>query len=265
MAVVETERHGQIFVVRLNRPERLNALGFEIRSLLADAWSEFRESSDLEVGVFTGAGRAFCAGGDVKRFAAVSSGGQKTVAFEDRVHDLRSRMEVSRLLHEMPKPTLAVIPGPAAGAGLSLALACDLRIAAKDAKLTTAFSKVGLSGDFGGSYFLTYLVGVAKARELYFTGRVLLGQEALELGIVNRVATADHLEQEANSYAAELAALPTLAVGYMKKNLNAALKGSLGDVLDCEAIHMIRTFETEDHKQAAQAFLEKRAPEFSGQ
>jgi 2-(1,2-epoxy-1,2-dihydrophenyl)acetyl-CoA isomerase len=145
-----------------------------------------------------------------------------------------------------------------------LALACDLRIAAEDAKLTTAFSRVGLSGDFGGSYFLSHLVGIAKARELYFTGRVLLGQEALELGIVNRVTTPEDLEREANSYAAELAALPTLAVGYMKKNLNAALKGSLSDVLDDEAIHMIRTFETDDHKNAAQAFLEKRAPVFSG-
>ncbi len=190
--------------------------------------------------------------------------GNLSATFEEKVHDLRSRMEISRLLHEMPKPTLAVIPGPAAGAGFSLALACDLRIAAEDAKLTTAFSRVGLSGDFGGSYFLTYLVGAAIARELYFTGRVLLGQEALELGIVNRVTTAEDLEQEANSYAAELAALPTLAVGYMKKNLNAALKGSLSDVLDGEAIHMIRTFETDDHKNAAQAFLEKRAPEFSG-
>ena len=254
-----------IATLTMNRPESRNALTPEMMAGLREALPRFAADPAVRVVVLTGAGRAFCAGGDVKRFAAVSSSGQKTVAFEDRVHDLRSRMEVSRLLHEMPKPTLAVIPGPAAGAGLSLALACDLRIAAKDAKLTTAFSKVGLSGDFGGSYFLTYLVGVAKARELYFTGRVLLGQDALELGIVNRVATADHLEQEAHSYAAELAALPTLAVGYMKKNLNAALKGSLGDVLDCEAIHMIRTFETEDHKQAAQAFLEKRAPEFSGQ
>ena len=107
-------------------------------------------------------------------------------------------------------------------------------------------------------------MGVAKARELYFTGRVLLGHEALELGIVNRVTTSDDLKQEANDYAVELAALPTLAVGYMKKNLNAALKGSLSDVLDGEAIHMIRTFETEDHKKATQAFLEKRAPEFVG-
>jgi 2-(1,2-epoxy-1,2-dihydrophenyl)acetyl-CoA isomerase len=253
-----------IATLTLNRPESRNALTPEMMAGLKEALPRLAADPAIRVVVLTGAGRAFCAGGDVKRFAAVSSGAQTTAAFEEKVHDLRSRMEVSRLLHEMPKPTLAVIPGPAAGAGFSLALACDLRIAVQDAKLTTAFSRVGLSGDFGGSYFLTYLVGAAKARELYFTGRVLLGLEALELGIVNRVTTAEDLVQEANNYAAELAALPTLAVGYMKKNLNVALKGSLSDVLDVEAIHMIRTFETEDHKKAAQAFLEKRAPEFSG-
>jgi 2-(1,2-epoxy-1,2-dihydrophenyl)acetyl-CoA isomerase len=253
-----------IATLTLNRPESRNALTPEMMAGLKEALPRLAADPAIRVVVLTGAGRAFCAGGDVKRFAAVSSGAQTTAAFEEKVHDLRSRMEVSRLLHEMPKPTLAVIPGPAAGAGFSLALACDLRIAVEDAKLTTAFSRVGLSGDFGGSYFLTYLVGAAKARELYFTGRVLLGLEALELGIVNRVTTAEDLVQEANNYAAELAALPTLAVGYMKKNLNVALKGSLSDVLDVEAIHMIRTFETEDHKKAAQAFLEKRAPEFSG-
>ena len=256
-------QNGGIATLTLNRPESRNALTSEMMVGLREALPRFAEDPTVRVVVLTGAGRAFCAGGDVKRFASVS-GGQPAATFEGKVHDLRSRMEISRILHEMPKPTLAVIPGPAAGAGLSLALACDLRIAAEDAKLTTAFSRVGLSGDFGGSYFLSHLVGIAKARELYFTGRVLLGLEALELGIVNRVTTSEDLEQEANSYAAELAALPTLAVGYMKKNLNAALKGSLSDVLDGEAIHMIRTFETDDHKNAAQAFLEKRAPEFSG-
>ena len=256
-------QNGGIATLTLNRPESRNALTSEMMVGLREALPRFAEDPTVRVVVLTGAGRAFCAGGDVKRFASVA-GGQPAATFEEKVHDLRSRMEISRLLHEMPKPTLAVIPGPAAGAGLSLALACDLRIAAEDAKLTTAFSRVGLSGDFGGSYFLSHLVGIAKARELYFTGRVLLGQEALELGIVNRVTTSEDLEQEANSYAAELAALPTLAVGYMKKNLNSALKGSLSDVLDGEAIHMIRTFETDDHKNAAQAFLEKRAPVFSG-
>jgi 2-(1,2-epoxy-1,2-dihydrophenyl)acetyl-CoA isomerase len=173
-------------------------------------------------------------------------------------------MELSRWLHEMPKPTLAVIPGPAAGAGLSLALACDLRIAADTAKLTTAFSKVGLSGDYGGSYFLPYLVGAAKARELYFTAEVISGQQAFEFGLVNKVAPVDLLESEAQAFATHLAGLPTVAVGYMKKNLNAAQHGSLSDVMDLEAMHMIRTFMTEDHKGAAQAFVEKRAPEFKG-
>ncbi|MDE0829392.1 MAG: enoyl-CoA hydratase-related protein, partial [Vicinamibacterales bacterium] len=183
---------------------------------------------------------------------------------EDRVHRLRSGMEMSRLLHEMPKPTLAVIPGPAAGAGFSLALACDLRIATDTAKLTTAFARIGLSGDYGGSYFLSHLVGAAKARELFFTGEVISGQQGFELGIVNRVTTADHLETEAAAFAAQLAALPTVAVGYMKKNLNAAQHGSLSDVMDLEAVHMIRTFMTDDHKGAAKAFVEKRAPTFAG-
>ena len=173
-------------------------------------------------------------------------------------------MEVSRWLHEMPKPTLAVIPGAAAGAGLSLALACDLRLAANDAKLTTAFSKVGLAGDFGGSYFLNHLVGAARAREMYFTAEVLRGDEAQRIGLVNRAVPAGELAAAARAWAIELAALPTIAVGYMKRNLNTGLRGSLSDVLDAEAIHMVRTFETDDHKGAAVAFVEKRAPRFNG-
>jgi 2-(1,2-epoxy-1,2-dihydrophenyl)acetyl-CoA isomerase len=173
-------------------------------------------------------------------------------------------MEVVRYLHEMAKPTLAVIPGPAAGAGLSIALACDMRIAADDAKMTTAFSKVGLSGDFGGSYFLNHLVGAAKARELYFTAKVLRADEAQQMGLVNRVVPYEQLEAAAREFAQELLALPTVAVGYMKRNLNIGLRGTLADVLDSEAVGMMRAFETEDHKGAAKAFVEKRAPQFTG-
>jgi 2-(1,2-epoxy-1,2-dihydrophenyl)acetyl-CoA isomerase len=187
-----------------------------------------------------------------------------TVSFDSKVTDLRIRMEAVRWLHEMPKPTLAVIPGPAAGAGLSLALACDLRISTHEAKLTTAFSKIGLSGDFGGSYFLNHLVGAAKAREMYFTGQVISGEEGARIGLVNRSVPAAELPAAAAAWAAELAALPTVALGYMKRNLNAGLRGSLSDVLDAEAVHMIRTFETDDHKGAAAAFVEKRAPSFNG-
>ncbi len=214
--------------------------------------------------VLTGTGRAFCSGGDVKGFARNAVGAAGAVSFDTKVTDLRLRMEVVRWLHEMPKPTLAVIPGPAAGAGLSLALACDMRICADDAKLTTAFSKIGLSGDFGGSYFLNHLVGAARAREMYFTGQVLRGDEAQRIGLVNRAVPAAELPAAAAAWAAELAALPTVAIGYMKRNLNTGLRGSLSDVLDAEAVHMMRTFETDDHKGAATAFVEKRAPQFSG-
>ena len=265
--LIETQQDG-IATLTLNRPEARNAMSPEMNSALAEALPRLAAERSVRVVVLTGAGGAFCAGGDVKRFASAASAsaasGREGFNFEDRVHALRSGMEMSRNLHEMPKPTLAVIPGPAAGAGLALALACDLRIAADTAKLTTAFARIGLSGDYGGSYFLSRLVGAAKARELYFTGDVITGQEAFDLGIVNRVAPVDRLDADASALAARLAGLPTVAVGYMKKNLNAAEHGSLSDVMDLEALHMIRSFMTDDHKGAAQAFVEKRAPTFTG-
>ena len=173
-------------------------------------------------------------------------------------------MEVSRQLHVMPKPTIAVIPGPAAGAGLSLALACDLRFCLDSAKLTTAFSKIGASGDYGGSYFLPKLVGAAKARELYFTADIISGKEAFDLGIVSKIAPASSFEQEADEYVNKMANLPTVALGYIKKNLNAAETASISEVFDLEAAHMMRTFMTDDHKQAVNAFIKKEPPVFKG-
>ena len=255
---------GGIATLTMNRPEARNALTREMMLALSEALPRLANDAAVRLVVLTGSGAAFCSGGDVKGFAKNAAGAAVTMSFDHKVTDLRARMEVSRWLHEMPKPTLAVIPGPAAGAGLSLALACDMRIAADNAKFTTAFSKIGLSGDFGGSYFLNHLVGAAKAREMYFTGQVLLGDEAQRIGLVNRVVPAAQLADAARAWATELAALPTVAIGYMKRNLNAGLRGSLSEVLDAEAIHMIRTFETSDHKGAAAAFVEKRAPRFEG-
>ena len=261
---------GGIATLTMNRPEARNALSLDIFNGLSEALPRLAKDPAVRLVVLTGAGAAFCSGGDVKGFARRAGGADAanpaaaTASFDDRVTDLRERMEVARWLHEMPKPTLAVIPGPAAGAGLSLALACDLRIAADSAKLTTAFSRIGLSGDFGGSYFLNHLVGAAKAREMFFTGEVVMGDEAVRIGLVNRVVPAAQLADAARAWAAELAALPTVAIGYMKRNLNTGLRGSLADVLDAEAIHMVRTFETSDHKGAAAAFVEKRAPKFDG-
>ncbi|MFP6814344.1 MAG: enoyl-CoA hydratase-related protein [Pseudomonadales bacterium] len=255
-----------VATLTMNRPEARNAMSGEMMGALKAAVDRVAIDPAVRCVVLTGAGGAFCAGGDVKGQARAASerGSGQRVSVPARVHGLRSGMELSRLLHEMPKPTLAVIPGPAAGAGLSLALACDLRIALDTAKLTTAFSKVGASGDFGGSYFLPRLVGAAKAREMYFMADVILGQEACELGLVNYAYPAETFENEARQLAARLAALPTIAVGYMKRNLNAADSAGLSQVLDLEAEHMVRTMMTEDHARAAQAFVEKRPPVFEG-
>ncbi len=256
--------HDGIATLTINRPQSRNSMTTEVMKGLSEAMPRLANDPSVRLVVLTGAGGAFCAGGDVKGFVNKEPGSANSLPFEQNVNLLRASMEVSRWLHEMPKPTLAVISGPAAGAGLSLALACDMRIAADDAKLTTAFSKIGLSGDFGGSYFLNLLVGAAKAREMYFTGEVVLGAQAARIGLVNRSVPKDQLAQAAHAWALELAALPTLAIGYMKRNLNAGLRGSLSEVLDLEAIHMIRTFETEDHKAAAIAFVEKKSPRFQG-
>ncbi|MEH6526003.1 MAG: enoyl-CoA hydratase [Sneathiella sp.] len=258
--LLETIEDG-VATVTMNRPEARNAFTAEMMVGLTEAFNRLAADTSVRVVVLTGAGGAFCAGGDVKSFAA--NAGAK-INLDARILDLRTRMEVSRVLHEMPKPTLAVIPGPAAGAGFSLAMACDMRIAADTAKITTAFSKVGLSGDFGGSFFLTKLLGAAKARELYFTGDVVLGKEAAAIGMVSKSVPDTELPEAAAAMAKHLASLPTVAVGYMKKNLNTALEGSLSDVLDWEATNMVRSFETEDHQGAAKAFVEKRAPVFNG-
>ena len=255
---------GGIATLTMNRPEARNALTLEMMDALLEALARLSADPAVRLVVLTGAGRAFCAGGDVKGFARNVAGGDDLPSFDNKVTTLRARMEVSRWLHEMPKPTLAVIPGPAAGAGFAMALACDMRIAADDAKLTTAFSRIGLSGDFGGSYFLSKLVGPAKAREMYFTAEVLRGDQAHALGLVNRCVPLADLPQAARAYAQELAALPTVAIGYMKRNLNAAGRQSLSEVMDTEAVHMVRTFDTDDHKNAALAFVDKREPQFQG-
>ena len=266
-ALIEDFSDG-VATLTMNRPEARNAMSGDMMAAMTEALPRLAADRNVRCVVLTGAGGAFCAGGDVKGFAqnagSSGSGGAGGFDLEGRAHGLREGMELSRILHEMPKPTLAAIPGPAAGAGFSLALACDLRIALDTAKLTTAFSKVGLSGDYGGSFFLPYLVGQAKARELYFTAKVLSGAEAEAIGLVSRAVAADAYEAAVAEQARELASLPTIAVGYMKKNLNAAYGGNLSDAFDREALHMVRCFMTEDHKGAAQAFVEKRAPEFQG-
>jgi len=257
-----------VLTLTMNRPDARNAMTGAMMAALQEAVPRAAADPEVRCVVLTGAGGAFCAGGDVKGFASDARGGgdapRRAASLEDRVHGLRQGAEVSRMLYTMPKPTLAIIPGPAAGAGLSLALACDMRFALDTAKITTAFGKIGLSGDYGGSYFLPRIVGGAKARELYFTADVITGQQAYDMGLVTKVASAATFEAESRAYAKYLASLATVAVGYMKKNLNASFHGSLSDVLDIESEHMVLGFSTEDHKSAAQAFVNKQPPVFKG-
>lgn len=264
--LIETLVDG-VATLTLNRPEARNAMTGEMLDGLSEAVPRLAADPNVRVVVLTGAGGAFCAGGDVKGFAADTgrgAGGGGGPSMEQRVAGLRRGMEVVKVLHEMPKPTVAIMPGPAAGAGLSLALACDLRFCVSTAKLTTAFSKIAVSGDYGGSYFLSKLVGSARARELYFTADVLTGEQALALGIVTKTAPPEDFAAAAQAYVSYLASLPTLAVGYMKRNLNAAETSTLSELLDLEAMHMVRTMMTEDHKSASVAFVEKRPPVFNG-
>ncbi len=251
-----------IATLTMNRPDRRNALSNDMLAALLAAVQ--RLGADPEVGcvVLTGAGQAFCAGGDVKAMAEGKEFPGTTL--EDKAQSLRGAMEISRHLHEMPKPTIAMVRGAAAGAGLSLALACDMRVASDNAIFTTAFGRVGYSGDFGGSWFLTQLVGTAKARELYYTADRVDPAQALALGMVNRVCADDQLETETMALAHRIAKGPSVAIRYMKRNMNAAESRPLSECLDLEAWHHTRTGQTEDHKEAAKAFVEKREPTFKG-
>jgi 2-(1,2-epoxy-1,2-dihydrophenyl)acetyl-CoA isomerase len=262
-AVVED----RVAVITMNRPERRNAMSGGMLRGLEVALADAETSSDVGCVVLTGAGRACCAGGDVKGMASAESGsGGSRMGLDEAIHRQRlSQRRTAGKLYSMPKPTVAALPGAAAGAGLSLALACDLRIAADVAILTTAFANVGFSGDYGGTFFMTKLIGAAKTRELYFLPERIEAIEAERLGLVNRVVPADALEKETRELARRLAHGPSIAYRYMKENINRAMAGGeLDDCLDLEATHHVHTSLTKDHRNAVQAFVEKRKPVFEG-
>jgi 2-(1,2-epoxy-1,2-dihydrophenyl)acetyl-CoA isomerase len=252
-----------VLVLTMNRPEAMNALSPDMMREMQAALDAAATDPEIGCVVLRGAGpKAFCAGGDVK---AMASGGRlKGASIETKSADLRARMRTAELLHEMGKPTIAMVNGVAAGAGLSLALACDMRFVGKSARMTSAFAKVGGSGDFGSHYFLHKLVGTGKARELYFTSAILKAEEIDRLGLANRLVADEELEAETMAFARNLAAGPRLAWWHVKRNMKVAEEGTLAQALDCEAIGMSRTFDTEDHKEAARAFVEKRKPAFKG-
>ena len=256
-----------VAVLVMNRPERRNALSGAMLGAMASVLAACETDPEVGCVVLTGAGGAFCAGGDVKGMADGTGGGSTAAAgtdFNSRIHAQRiSQRATAGKLYKMPKPTIAAIPG--AAAGLSLAHACDLRIAAEGAVMTTAFAKVGFSGDYGGTYFLSQLVGSAKARELYYLSDRIDMKEAQRLGLVNWVVPADQLHAETLKLAQRLAKGPRVAYRYMKENINRAVTGAdVDDCMDLEATHHNHTGLTEDHKEAAKAFVEKREPAFKG-
>lgn len=254
-----------VLTLTLNRPQARNALSRPMVAALQAQLAAAELDAAVKCIVLTGAGQGFCAGGDVKGMAAADGKTAGGLTLDEAIHRQRvSQRATAGKLFAMPKPTLAALPGPAAGAGLSLALACDLRLMASTAILTTAFARVGLSGDYGGTYFMTRLVGAAKARELYFLSERIGADEALRLGLANWVCPPEALETRTRSIAERLAAGPTVAYRYMKENLNRAAAGELDDCLDLEATHHVHCSRTEDHREAARAFVEKREPRFAG-
>jgi len=254
-----------VLTLTLNRPEARNAMSKAMNKALQEQLAEAEFNPAVKCLVLTGAGKGFCAGGDVKGMAASGDGtvGAQTIDEAIARQRLNQRATAGKLF-KMPKPTIAALPGAAAGAGLSLALACDMRVMASNAIMTTAFARVGFSGDYGGTYFLTQLVGSAKAREMYYLSDRVSADEALRLGLTNWVCEPEELMAKAREIALRIANGPTVAYRYMKENLNRAMAGEIDDCLDLEATHHIHCGQTEDHREATQAFVAKREPVFKG-
>lgn len=254
---------GGVLTLTMNRPDARNALSRPMLQAMARHLVDAEFNPEVRCIVLTGSGKAFCAGGDVKGMASGGNNADRTV--DEAIHQQRhSQRETAGRLFKMPKPTLAVIPGPAAGAGLSLAMSCDLRLMADTTFLTTAFAKVGFAGDYGGTYFMTQLLGAAKARELYLLSDRVDAQEALRLGLVNWACAPEQLAERTQEIAGRLARGPAVAYRYMKENLNRAMGGEVDECLDLEVTHHVHCAQTEDHRNAARAFVEKREPVFNG-
>ncbi|OGA50216.1 MAG: hypothetical protein A3F74_16590 [Betaproteobacteria bacterium RIFCSPLOWO2_12_FULL_62_58] len=250
-----------IATLTLNRPERLNALGDTLREDLYDAVTKSAADTGVRVLVITGAGRGFCSGGDVKAMSEREQTGQATSASE-RLSPMRDRIILA--MRDSPKPVIAAVNGAAAGAGMNLALACDMRVASTAAKFSQAFVKRGLAPDWGGTWFLPRIVGTAKACELIFTGETIDAAEALALGIVNAMVPPEELMAEAYRLARKIAAGPAVAIQLAKRAIHHNQDVDLRAGLEFETFAQGICRDTEDAKEGVRAFVEKRAPEFRG-
>jgi enoyl-CoA hydratase/carnithine racemase len=255
----------RVAIITLNRPEAKNSLSDNLTPALRTMIRSCGENPDVGALLITGAGTAFCAGGNVKGMGAHRDKKKLEMSYDEKVADLRERQQLlTGALASLRKPTIAALPGPAVGAGLALAMACDIRIAAQSAFVSTGYLKVGLSGDYGIAWLLTRLVGTARARELMFTSERVDAAQCERIGLVNRVVADDKLQEEAFALAKGMAEGPTLALRYMKDNLDEALSFDFASARDNEAERLIRLTTTADHKEAVQAFIDKRKPVFRG-
>jgi 2-(1,2-epoxy-1,2-dihydrophenyl)acetyl-CoA isomerase len=260
MPDILTDVRDRVATLTLNRPEKMNALGPELLSNSIATLKDWGRDPEIGAVVVTGSGRAFCAGGDVSAMA--QAGVEKTL--EQRVDGLREAQELSWLLYNLPKVTIAAVNGAAVGAGLGIALACDLRIAASGAKFGTAYAKVGFGGDFGTTWLLTHYAGAPKAKELFFLADNIDAAEAHRIGLVNRVLEAGELMGEVEKMASRIAHGPLTSYRYMKANVNLAATVDFRTLMEREAETHLRCGMTDDHREGVRAFLEKRAANFSG-
>jgi 2-(1,2-epoxy-1,2-dihydrophenyl)acetyl-CoA isomerase len=257
--VIITKVQDRVATLTFNRPDKLNALNAELLSGSIEALRSWSADPNIGAIVITGAGRAFCAGGDVSAMAEASA-----QSLEQNIDRLRASQELSWLLYNIPKVTIAAVNGFAMGAGLGICLACDLRISSDQAKFGTAYAKVGFGGDFGTTWLLTHYVGAPKAKELLFLADHVDAAEAHRLGLVNRVVPHDQLQTETGSIAGKIAVGPLTSYRYMKANINLATHTDFRTLLDREAETHLRCGQTEDHREGVRAFLEKRPPKFTG-
>lgn len=264
---------GAVLTVTFNQPEAKNAFDTATQRRMGEVFQDAARDPAVRVLVLTGAGSAFSTGADVKTLGSPDSDdpiAQRWSAdpvwtdLEARVDRLQNLIQASLRLYRMGKPTIAMMRGPAAGAGLSLALACDFRLASNTAVLITAFSRIGTSGDYGGSYFLTKLIGPMRTKELYMLSEKVGAEEAARLGILTRLVADEALERETYAFASRLAEGPAVAYRYIKENVHAALDESLEKACEIESRNMIRSRMTQDSDEAIAAFTQKRDPRFQG-
>ena len=255
----------RVAVITLNRPDARNSLSDTLTPALRTMIRVCGENPEVGVLLVTGAGNAFCAGGNVKGMGANRDPKKLEMSYDDKVADLQERQRLlTGALASVRKPTIAALPGPAVGAGLAIAMACDIRIAAQSAFISIGYLRVALSGDYGMAWLLTRLVGTARARELMFTSEKVDATRCEQIGLVNRVVPDEVLQDEAFALAKSIAEGPTLALRYMKDNLDEALLFDFSTARDHEAERLIRLTTTSDHKEAVQAFIEKRKAAFRG-